>query len=38
VLLAPVGPFGTGDYRMSVELAPFEGRSLLHLSYGYSYG
>ncbi len=38
VLRAPSGPFGTSDYRMSVELVPFEGRSLLHLSYGYSYG
>jgi len=38
VLRAPAGPFGTSDYRMSVELVPFEGRSLLHLSYGYSYG
>jgi hypothetical protein len=38
VLRAPSGPFGTSDYRMSIELVPFEGRSLLHLSYGYSYG
>lgn len=38
VLRAPSGPFGTSDYRMSVEMVPFEGRSLLHLSYGYSYG
>jgi hypothetical protein len=38
VLRAPSGPFGTADYLMSVELVPFEGRSLLHLSYGYSYG
>jgi len=38
VLRAPSGPFGTSDYRMSVEVVPFEGRSLLHLSYGYSYG
>ena len=37
-LRAPSGPFGTSDYRMSLELVPFEGRSLLHLSYGYSYG
>lgn len=38
VLRAPSGPFGTSDYRMSVEMVPFDGRSLLHLSYGYSYG
>lgn len=38
VLRASSGPFGTSDYRMSVELVPFEGRSLMHLSYGYSYG
>jgi hypothetical protein len=38
VLRAPNGPFGTSDYRMSVEVMPFEGRSLMHLSYGYSYG
>lgn len=38
VLRAPSGPFNTRDYRMSVEMVPFEGRSLLHLSYGYSYG
>jgi len=38
VLRAPSGPFGTSDYRMSVEVVPFEGRSLLHLSYAYSYG
>lgn len=38
VLRAPSGPFGTSNYRMSVEMVPFEGRSLLHLSYGYSYG
>ena len=38
VLRAASGPFGTSDYLMSVELVPFEGRSLLHLSYGYSYG
>jgi hypothetical protein len=37
-LHAPSGPFGTSDYRMSVELVPFEERALLHLSYGYSYG
>jgi len=38
VLRAPSGPFGTSDYRMSVEVVPFEGRSLLHLTYAYSYG
>jgi hypothetical protein len=38
VLRAPSGPFGTSDYRMSVEVVPFEGRSLLHLSYAYSHG
>jgi hypothetical protein len=38
VLRAASGPFGTSDYLMSVELVPFEGRSLLHLTYGYSYG
>jgi len=38
VLSAPSGPFGTSDYRMSVELVPFDNGALLHLSYGYSYG
>jgi hypothetical protein len=38
VLRAPSGPFGTSDYRMSVEVVPFEGQSLLHLTYAYSYG
>ena len=38
MLRAPSGPFSTSDYRMSVEVVPFEGRSLLHLSYAYSYG
>lgn len=37
-LRASSGPFGTGDYGLSVELTPFEGRTLLHLSYGYSFG
>jgi len=38
VLSAPQGPFGTSDYRMSVEATPVGGRSLLHLRYAYSFG
>jgi hypothetical protein len=37
-LRAPSGPFGTSDYLLSVEVVPFEGRSLMHLTYAYSYG
>lgn len=36
---AKSGPFGTRDYRMSVELAPLDARrSLIHMSYSYSLG
>lgn len=39
VLRAPTGPLSTSDYRIAVATAPLgEAQTLLHLSYGYSYG
>lgn len=38
VLRAPSGPFSTSDYRLSVELVPLDGSTLLHLTYAYSHG
>lgn len=39
VLRAPTGPLSTSDYRIAVATAALgEGQTLLHLSYGYSYG
>lgn len=38
-LLAPTGPMSTRDYRLMVEAAALDrGASVLHLSYGYSFG
>ena len=38
VLTSANGPLGTRDYRISLEATPLENRTLLHLSYNYSYG
>ena len=38
VLRAPDGPFDTYDYHLGVEAAPLDGRSLLRVTYAYSYG
>ncbi len=39
VLRAQNGPLNTSDYRIAVETAPLaEGQTLLHLTYGYSFG
>jgi len=39
VLKAATGPLGTTDYRIEVEVLPYaDRRSLLHLTYAYSYG
>jgi hypothetical protein len=38
-LTADTGPFGTRDYRITVEAVPLaEGRTFMHLSYAYGYG
>jgi len=38
-LAADTGPFGTHDYRITVEATPLaDGRTFLHLSYAYGYG
>jgi hypothetical protein len=38
-LTADAGPFGTRDYRITVEAVPLaEGRTFMHLSYAYGYG
>jgi hypothetical protein len=39
VLLAPLGPLGTSDYRIVLEVTRLDaGHSFLHLSYAYRYG
>jgi hypothetical protein len=36
---APAGPFGTTDYRVRLEAAPFDDRNtILHLAYSHRYG
>ena len=38
-LVAPTGPAGTKDYRISFEATPLdERRTLVHMGYGYGYG
>src|SRR6266496_685301 len=38
-LNADAGPFGTRDYRITVEAVPLDqGRSFIHLSYTYTFG
>jgi hypothetical protein len=38
-LAAAQGPFGTRDYRISVEAVPLDsGRTFMHLSYSYGFG
>jgi hypothetical protein len=38
-LSADTGPFGTHDYRISVEAVPLaDGRTFIHLAYAYRYG
>ncbi len=38
VLHATDGPFDTYDYQLGVEATALDGRSLLHVTYAYSYG
>ena len=39
LLNADAGPFGTRDYRITVEAVPLDqGRSFIHLSYAYTFG